>query len=103
MLQLASILETLMVVCFGVSWPINLTKALKSRSTKGISIIFYYLVLFGYLLGIAGKVFQIAAYAPAPWYETVKWYVLFFYVLNTVMVLACIIVYFRNKRLEKNA
>ena len=66
MLQLASILETLMVVCFGVSWPINLTKALKSRSTKGISIIFYYLVLFGYLLGIAGKVFQIAAYAPAP-------------------------------------
>ena len=103
MMNLASILEMLMVVCFGASWPINLSKAWRSRSTKGISILFYTLILIGYFVGIAGKLILIRLNAPAPWYETVKWYVLFFYVLNALMVAACIVVYFRNKRLEKNA
>ena len=33
--MLASVLETLMIVSFGISWPINLAKAYRSRSTKG--------------------------------------------------------------------
>jgi multisubunit Na+/H+ antiporter MnhE subunit len=101
MLKLAGFLEMLMLICFGVSWPINIAKAWKARSTKGISVLFYSLILLGYLVGIAAKLALIAAYAPAPWYETVRWYVMFFYVLNTSMVAAGIAIWFRNRRLEK--
>ena len=55
MLNLASFLEMLMLICFGVSWPINIAKAWKARSTKGISVLFYCLILLGYLVGIAAK------------------------------------------------
>ena len=40
MLNLASFLEMLMLICFGVSWPINIAKAWRARSTKGISVLF---------------------------------------------------------------
>ena len=103
MLNLASFLEMLMLICFGVSWPINIAKAWKARSTKGISVLFYCLILLGYLVGIAAKLALIIGSAPAPWYETVHWYVMFFYVLNTTMVAAGVAIYFRNRALEKKA
>ena len=101
-----------MLICFGVSWPINIAKAWKARSTKGISVarstkgisvLFYGFILLGYLVGIAAKLALIRYYAPAPWYETVHWYVLFFYVLNTLMVAAGIAIWFRNRALENKA
>ena len=103
MLNLASFLEMLMLICFGVSWPINIAKAWKARSTKGISVLFYGFILLGYLVGIAAKLALIRYYAPAPWYETVHLYVLFFYVLNTLMVAAGIAIWFRNRALENKA
>ena len=103
MLTLASCLEMLMLICFGVSWPINIAKAWRARSTKGISVLFYGFILLGYLVGIAAKLALIRYYAPAPWYETVHWYVLFFYVLNTLMVAAGIAIWFRNRALENKA
>ena len=101
MLNFASIMEMLMEVCFGLSWPINIVKAWKARSTKGISIFFYSLILLGYIFAVIGKLVLIAYYAPAPWYETVHWYVMFFYVLNTLMVACGVGIYFRNKAIEK--
>lgn len=101
MLTFASYMEMLMVICFGISWPINIVKAWKARSTKGISLLFYTFILLGYLFALVGKLVLIAYYAPAPWYETVHWYVMFFYVLNTLMVAAGIATYFRNRSLEK--
>ena len=92
-----------MLICFGVSWPINIAKARKARSTKGISVLFYGFILLGYLVGIAAKLALIRYYAPAPWYETVHWYVLFFYVLNTLMVAAGIAIWFHNRALENKA
>ena len=103
MLTLASFLEMLMLICFGVSWPINIAKAWKARSTKGISVLFYGFILLGYLVGIAAKLALISYYAPQPWHVTVHWYVLFFYVLNTLMVAAGIAIWFRNRALENKA
>ena len=103
MLTLASLREMLMLICVDVSGPINIAKAWKARSTKGISVLFYGFILLGYLVGIAAKLALIRYYAPAPWYETVHWYVLFFYVLNTLMVAAGIAIWFRNRALEKKA
>ncbi|MBQ3482005.1 MAG: hypothetical protein IJH48_06660 [Oscillospiraceae bacterium] len=103
MLTIASFLEMIMLICFGLSWPINIAKAWKARSTRGISVLFYSFILLGYLVGIAAKLVLIAYHAPTPWYETVHWYVLFFYVLNTLMVAAGVAIYFRNRALEKTA
>lgn len=89
---LASVLETLMIVSFGISWPINLMKAYRSRSTKGKSIMFDYFILFGYICGIASKIithtFNLAFY---------------FYFPNLIMVTADIILYYINRKHEKEA
>lgn len=34
MLSIAGVLEMLMVVCFGISWPINISKAWNARTAK---------------------------------------------------------------------
>ena len=97
----ASLMEMMMVVCFGISWPLNIIKAWRSRSAKGISIPFYFFIWIGYVFAFVGKFVLIAANAPQPWYETVHWYVMFFYVLNIAMVTTGIGIYFRNKHLDK--
>ena len=103
MLIFASYMEMLMVICFGISWPINIVKAWKARSTKGISLLFYSFILLGYLFALAGKFALIFYYEDQPWYEIVNWYVMFFYILNTLMVATGIGIYFRNRWLERAA
>ena len=96
---MAEILEILMIVSFGVSWPLNVIKSYKSRTAKGKSLPFLLLIFFGYIAGIASKLVNetyMASFAS-------KWYVLFFYVLNLVMVGADLCLYARNYRLDKEA
>lgn len=92
---MADLFEVLMLIAFGVSWPINIRKAWTSKSTQGISLFFYILIDLGYVAGIVSKVFRIADGVPVPWY------VWFFYILNLIMVSIGIGIYFRNKQLEK--
>lgn len=93
------ILEIIMVVSFGASWPFNVIKSYKARTAKGKSVTFLLLILFGYVAGIASKLVNDAYMANF----ADKWYVLFFYVLNFVMVSADFILYLRNKKLDKKA
>lgn len=99
----SSIMEMLMVMCFGISWPLNIVKAWKARTTKGTSVLFYLFVWSGYIFALIGKIVMIIYKQPQPWYVTVPWYVLFFYVLNALMVSGGILIYFRNKKLDKAA
>lgn len=106
MLSLASVMEALMVVCFGLSWPLNISKAWRARSTKGMSLPFYLLIWVGYVFAITGKLLSIyyrvhVAGTAAVWTEVVPWYVMFFYVVNLLMLSAGVLIYFRNARLEK--
>lgn len=94
---MAEILETAMIICFGVSWPVNLFKAVRSRTTKGSSLLFLCLIEAGYIVGIIGKFINADYMAQI----SSKWYVLFFYMLNAVMVAANLCVYFRNRRLDR--
>lgn len=96
----ASIMEMMMVVCFGISWPLNIVKAWKARTAKGTSVLFYSFIWIGYVFAMVGKFVMIHLNAPHPWYETVHWYVMFFYVLNVIMVTIGIIIFFRNKLLD---
>ena len=93
------IFEIIMIVSFGASWPFNVMRSYKARTAKGKSLSFLCLILFGYVAGIISKLIN----------ETnmenfsSKWYVLFFYVLNFIMVFADFLLYFRNKKLDKIA
>ncbi len=94
---MAEILEIIMIVSFGVSWPLNLIKSYNARTTHGKSLLFLLLIFFGYIAGITSKFVNesyMANFAD-------KWYVLFFYFLNFIMVGADIAMYFRNLALDK--
>ena len=96
---MAEIPEITMIVSFGVSWPLNVLKSYKARTTKGKSLAFLLLIFFGYIAGISSKLVNEAYMAQIG----EKWYVLFFYVLNFIMVGADLLMYVRNKRLDKLA
>ena len=97
--EISEILEIIMIVSFGASWPLNVMKSWRARTTKGKSLPFLCLILFGYVAGIASK-FCNPAYMAS---FASKWYVLFFYVLNFVMVAIDTAIYARNYSLDKKA
>lgn len=103
MQTVSSVMEMLMVVCFGISWPLNIIKAFKACTAEGSSVLFYWFIWIGYLFAIIGKIALIIYHAPQPWYLTVRWYVMFFYLLNTLMVSCGILIYLRNKKLDQIA
>lgn len=94
---MAEILEIIMIVSFGASWPLNLMKSYRARTTKGKSLAFLLLIFFGYIAGITSKLVNEAYMASIG----EKWYVLFFYVLNLTMVGADVFMYMRNRNLDK--
>ena len=92
-MEIYELMEVCMIVSFGCSWPLNVIKSYKVRTTKGKSLAFLLLIFGGYICGITGKLM-----APS-----CKWYVLFFYVLNFIMVGIDLMLYFRNYKLDKQA
>ncbi len=86
----AGVFEILMLICFGASWPINAVKSYKARTTKGKSIVFLFAIFIGYIFGILAKLLS-----------TYKWYVMFFYILNIMMVSVDILLYFRNRKIDR--
>ena len=96
---MSEIFEIIMIVSFGASWPLNVMKSYKARTTKGKSLPFLLLIFFGYIAGIISK-FVNEAYMAA---FAQKWYVLFFYFLNLIMVGTDLVLYYRNYLLDKKA
>ena len=86
---MAAVLEAVMLVCFGLSWPINALKAWKSRTAVGTSWAFLALITFGYIAGIAAKFVG----------GTVNW-VLAVYFINLAALIANWLVYARNRSLD---
>ena len=95
--MMAEFLEVIMIICFGASWPFNVIKSYKARTTKGKSPVFLCLIILGYIAGIAAK-FMNETFMNS---ISQKWYVLFFYFLNLVMVSADLVLYIRNRKLDK--
>ena len=92
---MSEICEIIMLLCFGASWPLNVIKSYRARSTKGKSIWFLILIEVGYIAGIISK-FTNESYMAA---ISSKWYVLFFYFLNFTMVALDIGMYVRNRHI----
>ncbi|WP_295866663.1 hypothetical protein [uncultured Oscillibacter sp.] len=84
-----SIFEAMMLVCFGLSWPMNILKSWRTRSAVGKSLAFLLIIEVGYICGMLNKML-------------VKFdWVFFLYVLNFCMVGTDVILYFRNRRLDR--
>ena len=79
-----------MIICFGLSWPNNVLKSIRSRTAKGKSLSFLLLVELGYTAGIIGKIIS------HTWNLATV-----FYFINFAMVLTDICLYFRNVRLDR--
>ncbi|MBQ0058705.1 MAG: hypothetical protein KBS83_01915 [Lachnospiraceae bacterium] len=90
---MANVLESLMLVCFGLSWPFNLHKLLVSKSTKGVSFFFYILIDIGYACGVLAKVVKYTQGISTPFY------LIAVYAVNMIMVTTCIVLYLRYRKL----
>ncbi len=72
--ELTNIFESIMLICFGISWPISIAKSLRTKQVRGKSALFMVLILIGYISGIMFKVVG-----------TMDWVILL-YVFNALMV-----------------
>lgn len=88
--NLAEILEMLMIVSFGISWPLSIIRSYRSRSTKGKSLLFSCFIWVGYICGIISKCLSHT-------YNLAFW----FYFPNVIMVSTDILLYFRNRAIEQ--
>jgi len=87
---MTEILETVMLVCFGISWPLTVYRNIKSKTAKTMSLGFIVLIIVGYLAGITAKLSS----------DNVG-FVLAVYVINLIIVSVNLAVYFRNRHFDK--
>ena len=80
----------IMLVCFGLSWPFNIAKSVRSRTARGKSVLFEIMIVIGYLSGVAGKLLG----------GNIT-YVLAFYAVDILLVGTDLILTFRNSRLDR--
>lgn len=81
-----SIFETLMLICFGVSWPISIIKALRTKTVAGKSPVFMIIVISGYASGVMHKLLY-----------SQDW-VIILYVINFILVSIDLFLYFYYSR-----
>ena len=93
--MIAKVLEATMIILFGISWPFNLAKSIRSKSTKGKSLLFLCLIDVGYIAGITSKIVS----TTFDW--STDWWIFVVYVINFTLVSLDLIVYFINKNREK--
>lgn len=89
---MSDILESLMLIAFGLSWPPAIYTSLKTRSSVGKSLLFEICIWLGYAFGIAAKLYAGSLTYAFP-----------IYVFNFLAVSADIILYFRNKNFCKDS
>ena len=80
----------IMLVCFGLSWPFNIAKSVRSRTARGKSVLFEIMIVIGYLSGVAGKLLG----------GNIT-YVLAFYAVDILLVGTDLILTFHNRRLDR--
>ena len=71
--MISHLLEALMILCFGLSWPLSIYKSWTSRTAKGKSLYFEVFIWIGYIFGF----------------------------LNIAEITVDMVLYFRNVKLDK--
>jgi len=83
--------EMLMIISFGIAWPTSILKSIRSKTSKGKSLLFMIVIFCGYSFGISSK-FVSGAIT----------YVLIFYIINLCMVGTDIVLFFINRQRDIN-
>ena len=78
-----SIFEIIMLVCFGVSWPISIAKTLRTKVVAGKSPLFMAIVCLGYISGVIHKILY-----------SFDW-VIILYIVNMILIAIDIGLYFK--------
>ena len=81
-----------MLVCFGASWPFSIYKSWRTKNVSGKSIVFLWLIFFGYLAGIANKL--VRSLDPATTLELVT----ALYAANAMLVFIDVVLFYRYRR-----
>ncbi len=76
-------LEAVMLLCFGASWPASIYKSYRVKKVTGKSILFLWMVFIGYVAGFLNKILNTADFVTV------------FYAVNGMMVFTDIILYYR--------
>ena len=95
-MDIVQLCEIGMLLAFGVSWPFNISKSWRSRTAKGKSLGFELIIVFGYCIGVLGKFITFRRTGVLP-YST------WFYLADIAMVVIDIVLYFRNRALDRAA
>lgn len=78
-----------MLICFGAAWPISIIKSYRARTAAGKSPVFMIVVMTGYLSGMLHK-----------WFFS-KDFVILLYAVNFIMISIDLMLWFRNRRLDR--
>ena len=81
-----------MLLCFGLSWPISVYKSIKTKSTKGKSVVFLIAIFIGYISGTVGKIVN----------NDIT-YVFIVYCINLTVVGIDLCLFFINRRRESKS
>lgn len=97
---MADLLEALMILFFGLSWPISIYRSYVSKTAKGKSIFFEVFLWVGYIFGIARKLIQYFG-ASGKGLDFLFYLGLIFYFLNIIEITIDMVLYFRNSKLDR--
>ena len=78
-----SIFEIIMLVCFGISWPISIAKSIRTKVVEGKSPVFMVIVCLGYVSGMVHKTLH-----------SLDWVIVLYFV-NMVLIIIDIALYFK--------
>ncbi len=93
-MDVVQLCEIGMLIAFGCSWPFNIAKSWRSRTAKGKSVVFEYIIIGGYLVGLLGKIIT--------WHRTgILAYSSWFYIADILMVAVDMVLYYRNTALDR--
>jgi hypothetical protein len=86
-----SLFEGIMLVCFGLSWPISIFKSIRVKRVEGKSPLFMGIICFGYVSGIIHKILY-----------SFDWIILL-YGLNMILILFDMMLYVHYNRKNRFA
>lgn len=89
--MISGIFEVAMLLCFAAAWPFNILRSWRARTALGTSIWFMLIVEMAYVFGILNKLVN----------DDIN-YVLAFYILDLLLVLTNILVFLRNRALDRS-
>lgn len=87
---MSEILESIMLICFGLSWPMSVVRNYRAKTAKSMSLGFILLIISGYIAGICAKIVS-HNYS----------YVLAVYIFNLLAVSANLVIYFINRSYDR--